>query len=342
MLQVAFDAASEAMVIIDAQRRIHWANQASASSLVEGVPIQVVNRDLGHLIRGLVPDESMQDPPPLMDPQVLLPSTSGQGRFVLELSDGRRTDHQLVVWKPVELVQASYLLVTWRDLGPEEQALMQQRQFMVHLSHELRTPLAILTGCLKRLSRFETLPERVMRSIRMSCEEVSRINRLLKTLTLATQLEIGSSLPGLVQAPLLPLLEQWHQKLPDDQRHRVQLEPGAELADCWVLVDVNALHLVLDNLLDIGDHDGPVGAGLTVAIDAAHQICRVMVKGRSTEGLDLEFPLVRQLVEAWNGELTCRWSGADDAPCLAVVFTVPRIAAPGMQAIEEADQINQV
>ena len=49
-------------------------------------------------------------------------------------------------------------------------------------------PLAILTGCLKRLSRLDT---------RMSCEQVSRINRLLKTLTLATELEIGSSLSGL-------------------------------------------------------------------------------------------------------------------------------------------------
>ena len=224
MLQVAFDAAAEAMVIIDDQRRIHWANQASASSLVEGLPIQVVNRDLGDLIRRLVPDESKQDPPPLMDPQARLPSTSDQGRFVLELTDGRRTDHQLVVWKPIALMQASYLLVTWRDLGPEEQALRQQQQFMVHLSHELRTPLAILTGCLKRLSRLDALPERVVRAIRMSCEEVSRINRLLKTLTLAIQLEIGSPLQGLVDASLLPLLEQWHQRLPDDQRHRVQLE----------------------------------------------------------------------------------------------------------------------
>ena len=79
-----------------------------------------------------------------------------------------------------------------------------------------------------------------------------------------------------------------------------------------------------------------------IDVSRHQRACRVMVKGRSTEGLDLEFPLVRQLVEAWNGELTCRWSGADDAPCLAVVFTVSRIAAPGMQAIEEADQINQV
>ena len=355
MLQVAFDAAAEAMVIIDAQRRIHWANQASASSLVEGLPIQVVNRDLGDLIRRLVPAESMQDPPPLMDPQVRLPSTSDQGRFVLELTDGRRTDHQLVVWKPIALMQASYLLVTWRDLGPEEQALRQQQQFMVHLSHELRTPLAILTGCLKRLSRLDALPERVVRGIRMSCEEVSRINRLLKTLTLAIQLEIGSPLQGLVDASLLPLLEQWHQRLPDDQRHRVQLESCVAPPDCWVLVDVNALHLVLDHLLDTELRNAPESVAITVAIDADHQNCHVTVsghglmafmdrpnQGRSTDGPDLELPLVRQLVEAWEGEVSCRWSSAADATCLSVVFTIPRIPPPGMQAIEEVDQTDQV
>ena len=38
MLQVAFDAAAEAMLIVDEKRRIHWANQASAQLLVNGVP----------------------------------------------------------------------------------------------------------------------------------------------------------------------------------------------------------------------------------------------------------------------------------------------------------------
>ena len=36
MLQVAFDAANEAMVIVDVDRRIHWANQASAAATVFG------------------------------------------------------------------------------------------------------------------------------------------------------------------------------------------------------------------------------------------------------------------------------------------------------------------
>ena len=252
------------------------------------------------------------------------------------------------------LVQASYLLVTWRDLGPEEQALRQQQQFMIHLSHELRTPLAILTGCLKRLSRLDALPERVVRAIRMSCEEVSRINRLLKTLTLAIQLEIGSPLQELVDASLLPLLEQWHLRLPDDQRRRVQLESCVASPDCRVLVDVNALHLVLDQLLDKELRDAPESMAITVGIDADDQNGRVTVschglmalmerpnQGQSTDGADLELPVVRQLVEAWKGEVSCRWSSANDATCLSVVFTIPRIPSPGMQALGEVDKIDQ-
>jgi PAS domain-containing protein len=33
MLQVAFDAATEAMLIVDAERQVHWANQAAAELL---------------------------------------------------------------------------------------------------------------------------------------------------------------------------------------------------------------------------------------------------------------------------------------------------------------------
>ena len=51
MLQVAFDAASEAMVIVDVDRRIHWANQASADLFVGGVPIQLVNQTLADVLK---------------------------------------------------------------------------------------------------------------------------------------------------------------------------------------------------------------------------------------------------------------------------------------------------
>ena len=62
MLQVAFDAASEAMVIVDVDRRIHWANQASADLFVGGVPIQLVNQTLADVLK-LRPLEPMPRQP---------------------------------------------------------------------------------------------------------------------------------------------------------------------------------------------------------------------------------------------------------------------------------------
>ena len=119
---------------------------------------------------------------------------------------------------------------------------------------------------------------------------------------------------------------------------------------------MNALHLVLDHLLDIGMRDGPEGPPISVAIDADPQICRVVMFGdgfiasmspstgeRSRDLTELELPLVSQLVEAWKGEVICRQSRTDDdQPCLGVGFTIPWISAPGSQAVEEADQINPV
>ena len=157
MLQVAFDAAAEAMLIVDDKRRIHWANQASALLLVNGVPIQVMNRNLRDLITLCRQDGSLWESAPLLDPESDLPNTADQGRFALRLADGSTTPMQRLRWQPVELVRAPFLLISLRNLDPEEQALLQQQQFMVDLTHELRTPLAIVTGCLQRMAWLEGL-----------------------------------------------------------------------------------------------------------------------------------------------------------------------------------------
>ena len=111
---------------------------------------------------------------------------------------------------------------------------------------------------------------------------------------------------------------------------------------------------MLDQLLDTELRDAPESMAITVGIDADDQNGRVTVschglmalmerpnQGRSTDGPDLELPVVRQLVEAWKGEVSCRWSSANDATCLSVVFTIPRIPSPGTQAIGEVDQTDQ-
>ena len=157
-----------------------------------------------------------------------------------------------------------------------------------------------------------------------------------------------------MDASLLTLLKQWHQRLLDDQRRRVQLESCVLHPLLLGPGDVNALYLVLNHLLNTELRNRPEGVPIKVAIDADLRSCRITVsghglmafmdrpnQGRSTDGPDLELPLVRQLVEAWKGEVLCRWSSPEDDTCLSVVLTIPRIPPPGMQAIEEFDQTDQ-
>ena len=249
MLQVAFDAASEAMVIIDVDRRIHWANQASAELFVGGVPIQVVNKTLADVLKLRPLDTHAKAALQLFDPQIPLPRTSGESRCQVLSRNGDGSQVQLLRWRPVELIQSPFLLVSFRDLSPEERALVQQQRFMTDLTHELRTPLAIVSGNLQRMARLKNLPNAITSRLTMAREEMARIQKLLGHLSLLTRLEVDPDVVCCGDHPLGPLLQRWY----DDSRELIPnlelhgLEPGDDLL---VQTDPRALMLALDQLLD--------------------------------------------------------------------------------------------
>ena len=249
MLQVAFDAASEAMVIIDVDRRIHWANQASAELFVGGVPIQVVNQTLADVLKLRPLDTHAKAALQLFDPQIPLPRTSGESRCQVLSRNGDGSQVQLLRWRPVELIQSPFLLVSFRDLSPEERALVQQQRFMTDLTHELRTPLAIVSGNLQRMARLKNLPNAITSRLTMAREEMARIQKLLGHLSLLTRLEVDPDVVCCGDHPLGPLLQRWY----DDSRELIPnlelhgLEPGDDLL---VQTDPRALMLALDQLLD--------------------------------------------------------------------------------------------
>jgi hypothetical protein len=119
----------------------------------------------------------------------------------------------LLRWRPVELIQAQFLLLTFRDLSPDEQALIQQQRFMTDLTHELRTPLAIVNGNLQRLSRFKGLPSAARSRLAMAGEEVDRIRRLIEHLSLLTRLKVDPALLAFGEHDLLSLIKRWTEAL---------------------------------------------------------------------------------------------------------------------------------
>jgi signal transduction histidine kinase len=358
MLQVAFDAATEAMLIIDAERQVHWANQAAADLLLGGVPIQLANRKLDDLM-ALKPEQVDGHPMlALLDRRYPLPNASGDGRCRIALNDGGRSASLWLRWRPVELIQAQFLLLTFRDLSPDEQALIQQQRFMTDLTHELRTPLAIVNGNLQRLSRFKDLPSAARSRLAMVGEEVDRIRRLIDHLSLLTRLKVDPALLGFGEHDLLPLLKRWYEAL-DDQAIGLDGLEQLQSTPCMVGLDPNALLLVLDLLLDnalrYGDGSYPIqlqlrrldqqncvqiaiknhGTGVPVSESMLKSWLNPFIRGglrrdgRQVEGAGLGLALAREIVMAWKGTLALEQSALMDGSLTTALLTLPISQAAG-------------
>ena len=145
--------------------------------------------------------------------------------------------------------QLPFLLVSFRDLCPEERALVQQQRFMTDLTHELRTPLAIVIGNLQRMARLSALPEAVSSRLTMAREEMARIQKLLGHLSLLTRLEVDPDVVSCGDQLLVPLLQRWYEASRElaPSLQLKGLERGDELV---VQTDPRALMLALDQLLD--------------------------------------------------------------------------------------------
>ena len=352
MLQVAFDAATEAMLIVDAQRQVHWANQAAAELLLGGVPIQLANRKLDDLM-ALIPEQvDAKSMAVLLDRRHSLPNASGEVRCRIAFNDGGQSASLWLRWRPVELIQAQFLLLTFRDLSPDEQALSQQQRFMTDLTHELRTPLAIVNGNLQRLSRLKGLPSGARSRLAMVGEEVDRIRRLIEHLSLLARLKVDPALLAFGEHDLLSLLKRWSEALEEQAISLHGLEQ-LEITPCVVGVDPNALILVLDLLLDNalrhGDGAHPIQLQLRrldqqrcvqIAIEnygTGDPVSESMLKswlnpfvrgrlrrdGRQVEGAGLGLALARELVVAWQGTLILDQSAVMDGSLTTALLTLP-------------------
>ena len=336
MLQVAFDAAVESMLIIDGDRRVHWANQASASLLVGGVPIQVMNRCLDDLVTFHRPDGRPIPQDHALHPSQPLALAEAEDCLNLTLTSGNQITDQQVRWQPVAILHAKdHLLITIRDLSPERKALQQQQRFMTDLTHELRTPLTIISGSLKRLTRDSQPDRRSHRHLIRAEEETLRIHRLLEHLSLMTRLEVDPDWLGVRVQPLRPVLEQWLEDIPQDHQQRLSIDWGDLSPSAQVRMDANALVIALDQLVDNAIQHGDDESGIRLVIrctgsrfndSCSLQICSCgfgtvleqdsldrwllpfvrSVAQRdqvSAEGAGLGLAMVNSLVRAWGGSV---------------------------------------
>ena len=264
LLQVAFDAASEAMVIVEPGGEVRWGNQAAADLWTNGLAILLVGRQLQQLLQ---PITSSGGIPMAMEaaehPLQLLKRGDGQGVY------GIGEQLLQLEWRRIPQPGDGYLLVLARDLAPQEQALQQQRHFLNQLAHELNTPLAIVSGSLKQLGKKALeFGQSSRERLQQAQQETNRLVRLLRNLLVLTDLETGRRHLQLTPVALKPWLQDWlaKQELPDGAALSLTADPGF---DASIALDGEAMMEVLaqlfDNSLRYSQHSAEIVLQLEVA-----------------------------------------------------------------------------
>jgi signal transduction histidine kinase len=252
MLQVAFDAASEAMVIVDSELRVRWANQAAADLWSGGMAIALVGKRFSQLIHlqtlNGTPLSANEPGHPLRE----MRAGDGEGRYRMCLPEelGGLMSTRQFKWQLIKQTVEYNVLITVRDLDPTEQALQEQQAFMNHLAHELRTPLAIVTGSLKRIDQSASLNGRPAEHLDIARQEVKRIGRLLENLTLLSDIETGRHRFEFKTQHLHELIKGWVNKLEQPSRQRLGLNLMGCSKETAIKVDPEAFNRILDNLFE--------------------------------------------------------------------------------------------
>jgi signal transduction histidine kinase len=245
LLQVAFDAAAEAMVIVEPGGEVRWGNQAAADLWTNGLAIMLVGKRLEQLLQPISSSSGVQLAAEAAEhPLQLLKRGDGSGVY------GVANQLQQLEWRRIQQPGDGYLLLLARDLAPQEQALQQQRQFVNQLAHELNTPLAIVNGSLRQLGKkLLNFGDGSRERLRQAQQETNRLVRLLRHLLVLTDLETGRRQLQLQPLALKPWLQEWmaQRGLSNSAELNLVIDGGDGIV---VAADPEALAEVLEQLLD--------------------------------------------------------------------------------------------
>ena len=264
LLQVAFDASAEAMVIVEPTGQVRWGNQAAADLWTNGLAILLVGRPLEQLLHELTTSSGL----PLSVESAEHPLQRlrrGDGKGIYGVSELL----QQLEWRRITEPDTGYLLLVARDLGPQEQALQEQRKFLNQLAHELNTPLAIVSGSLRQLAKqAHALGQASNKRLLQAQQETSRLSRLLRNLLVLTDLETGRRQLKLKPLDFEPWISSWCSLQDLPERAVIELIPTSGIA-FTADVDEEALGEVLTQLLENSLRFSPEPAQIHLTIDCA-------------------------------------------------------------------------
>lgn len=286
--EAIFDAAKDAMLILDEKGIIQSLNPAAALMYGYGA------RDLvGEGVEML-----FEIAPKREEVEAFLKYLQGRrkgefGRvqeFGARRSDGTTFPTDVAV-SPVELADGACYLAIVRDITWRKQVDRMKSEFVSTVSHELRTPLTSIAGSLGLLTGGAAgeLPDRAARLIRIAHSNSERLVRLINDILDIEKIESGKMAFDLKRVSIGPLLDnaiQANRAYAAD--YGVELRMEAVPDGAAVIADEDRLMQVVTNLLSNAIKFSPPGEEVLVTVADRNGQYRITVADHGS-GIPDEF-----------------------------------------------------
>jgi len=236
----------EAVLAVSQDGRVLWANQRMERLLPNGVRL------------GAPLVQSVRDPEILRSVEGVLEHRDVTVARAAKIFSGRIFD---VTAAPMPGGGAVAVL---HDQTEIERVEKTRRDFIANVSHELRTPLTSIQGYSETLLDHNNVPEHVREFIEIIRKNATRMSRLTEDLLILARVESGEQNFNFQLATAQELLDDAVQTFQDLAAGRGVDISVMNMAESPVLVDRDAIHQVLSNLIDNALKYGDAGRKILV------------------------------------------------------------------------------
>jgi two-component system phosphate regulon sensor histidine kinase PhoR len=355
-LRVVLGAMAEAVIAVDARRRLLFAN-TSADALF-GLDATSVGRLVPELIRSPQVQSAVDETLRLYHPDAY----QGEVAFPLRETALRGPARILSVrGTPLPGNPPAGAVLVFHDVTDLRRLERMRQDFVANASHELKTPLASIKAYAETLIDWALPDETVNRRfLERIDEQVDRMNQLILDMLSLARLDSSQELFEHGPLSLISGLEaciEGHRGRAEAKDLSLTFDPGGLDEETLVLADEEAIRQILDNLIDNAIKYTPMGGKVLVSCLLAADVVSVDVadtgigiprdelpriferfyrvdKARSRElgGTGLGLSIVRHLISSIRGQIS-----VTSRPGSGSRFTVkiPRCLVPEAQSSPE-------